>query len=58
VADDGPFASGDRVVHEKWGAGVVQRIEADQVVVLFESVGYKKLGVEIVIERGLLERER
>jgi ATP-dependent DNA helicase RecQ len=53
----GPFASGERVVHDKWGAGVVQRIEEGEIVVLFESVGYKKLGVELVMERGLLEAE-
>ena len=52
---DVPFASGERVVHDKWGEGVVQRIEDGQIVVLFESVGYKKLGVDLVVERGLLE---
>jgi ATP-dependent DNA helicase RecQ len=52
---DAPFASGERVVHLKWGEGVVQRIEDGQFVVLFESVGYKKLGVDLVTERGLLE---
>ena len=52
---DSPFANGARVVHLKWGEGVVQRIEDGQFVVLFESVGYKKLGVDLVIERGLLE---
>jgi ATP-dependent DNA helicase RecQ len=51
---DAPFASGERVLHDKWGAGVVQRIEEGQIVVLFESVGYKHLGVELVRERGLL----
>jgi ATP-dependent DNA helicase RecQ len=50
-----PFASGERVVHHKWGEGVVQRIEDGQIVVLFESVGYKKLGIDLVVERGLLE---
>jgi hypothetical protein len=35
----------------------VQRYEADQVVVLFDSVGYKKLGLSIVAERGLLTAE-
>ena len=53
--EDAPFASGERVVHDKWGEGVVQRIEDQQIVVLFETVGYKKLGVELVAERGLLE---
>jgi ATP-dependent DNA helicase RecQ len=52
--DDAPFASGERVVHAKWGPGVVQRIESGQIVVLFDSVGYKQLDVEIVRERGLL----
>jgi ATP-dependent DNA helicase RecQ len=51
---DSPFASGEHVVHDKWGAGVVQRIEQGQIVVLFESVGYKHLDVELVRERGLL----
>jgi ATP-dependent DNA helicase RecQ len=49
-----PFAEGSRVAHPQWGEGVVQRYEAAAVVVLFDSVGYKKLGVEIVLERGLL----
>jgi ATP-dependent DNA helicase RecQ len=49
-----PFESGERVVHDMWGPGVVQRIEEGQIVVLFESVGYKHLGVELVRERGLL----
>jgi ATP-dependent DNA helicase RecQ len=57
VAGNGPFSSGERVVHDKWGAGVVQRIEEGQVVVLFETVGYKKLGVDLVTERGLLVPE-
>jgi ATP-dependent DNA helicase RecQ len=51
---DSPFASGERVVHDTWGGGVVQRIEQGQIVVLFESVGYKHLGVDLVVERGLL----
>ena len=51
---DSPFASGERVVHDTWGGGVVQRIEQGQIVVLFESVGYKHLGVDLVLERGLL----
>jgi ATP-dependent DNA helicase RecQ len=54
---EGPFAAGSRVVHEKWGGGLVQRYEEGQVVVLFDSVGYKKLGLDLVEERGLLEAE-
>jgi ATP-dependent DNA helicase RecQ len=49
-----PFREGARVRHERWGDGTVQRYEEGAVVVLFESVGYKKLGVDIVLERGLL----
>jgi ATP-dependent DNA helicase RecQ len=54
---ESPFPEGSRVVHTKWGGGLVQRYEGDQVVVLFDSVGYKKLALEIVEERGLLEPE-
>jgi ATP-dependent DNA helicase RecQ len=50
-----PFPDGSRVRHASWGDGVVQRYEEGAVVVLFDSVGYKKLGLEIVLERGLLE---
>ena len=49
-----PFAEGSRVSHERWGEGTVQRYEEGAVVVLFESVGYKKLGIDMVLERGLL----
>jgi ATP-dependent DNA helicase RecQ len=59
TADDSdePFAVGERVRHEKWGGGVVQRYEADSIVLLFDAVGYKTLGLDLVVERGLLERE-
>jgi ATP-dependent DNA helicase RecQ len=43
------------VRHGEWGRGVVQRYEGDQMVVLFDEVGYKTLGVDLVEERGLLE---
>ena len=45
------------VAHAKWGGGLVQRYEDDSVVVLFDSVGYKTLGLDLVVERELLERE-
>jgi ATP-dependent DNA helicase RecQ len=51
---DRPFAEGARVAHEQWGEGVVQRYEEGAVVVLFDSVGYKKLGLDLVLERRLL----
>jgi ATP-dependent DNA helicase RecQ len=55
-ADDGerPFDVGAGVTHGEWGEGVVQRYDGDQVVVLFESVGYKTLSVGLVTEGDLL----
>ena len=57
VAEDRarPFPAGSRVAHGKWGEGVVQRYEGAEMVVLFDSVGYKTLGIELVLERDLLE---
>jgi ATP-dependent DNA helicase RecQ len=52
-----PFEVGAGVTHVEWGEGVVQRYDGDQVVVLFDSVGYKTLSVELVVERGLLETD-
>jgi len=51
---DVPFAVGARVAHTAWGEGVVQRYEDDQVVLLFDSVGYKTLALDVVVERALL----
>lgn len=50
-----PFPVNTRVGHEKWGEGLVRRYEGDKMVILFDEVGYKTLGVELVEERGLLE---
>ena len=50
-----PFAVGTGVRHAEWGHGVVQRYDGDHVVVLFESVGYRTLSVELVTDRGLLD---
>lgn len=52
--DDRPFALGARVTHPEWGAGVVQRYEPGQVVVLFDTVGWRTLALDVVAERGLL----
>jgi ATP-dependent DNA helicase RecQ len=52
-----PFAVGARVTHDKWGGGLVQRYEDDSVVVLFDSVGYKTLGLDLVVDRDLLAPE-
>ena len=49
-----PFELGQHVVHEAWGAGVVQRVTADTVTVLFEHNGYKQLATELVQEQELL----
>jgi ATP-dependent DNA helicase RecQ len=46
-----------RVVHGQWGGGVVQRYEEGAMVVLFDSVGYKKLGLDMVRERELLKAD-
>jgi ATP-dependent DNA helicase RecQ len=54
---DGPFAVGDRVRHAEWGGGSVGQVEDGQVTVVFDTVGYKTLGLELVAERGLLEPE-
>jgi len=50
-----PFAVGAHVRHEEWGEGVVQRYDEDLVVLLFDSVGYKTLSLQLVAERQLLE---
>jgi ATP-dependent DNA helicase RecQ len=55
AAGDRPFPLGARVEHPKWSAGTVQRYEEDKVVVLFDTVGYKALALDAVLERGLLE---
>jgi ATP-dependent DNA helicase RecQ len=52
---DRPFQIGTTVTHSEWGQGEVQRYEANRVVVLFESVGYRTLDLELVEEKGLLQ---
>jgi ATP-dependent DNA helicase RecQ len=54
-AGDRPFELGSTVRHSEWGEGEVQRYDGDRVVVLFESVGYRTLSVQLVRERGLLD---
>jgi ATP-dependent DNA helicase RecQ len=49
-----PFSVGSSVTHADWGDGVVQRYDGDHMVVLFDSVGYKTLSVELVHQRNLL----
>ncbi|MGY1630764.1 RecQ family ATP-dependent DNA helicase [Geodermatophilus sp. SYSU D01186] len=57
-ADDGdtPFPAQTPVQHAEWGPGVVMRVEDDRVVVLFEEVGYKTLGLAAVLDNDLLVR--
>ena len=52
--DDVPFAAETAVEHSEWGAGVVMRVEEDRLVVLFDEVGYKTLGIAAVTEHDLL----
>ena len=49
-----PFPINTKVSHTSWGDGLVLRYEGDKMVVLFESVGYKTLATEIVVENNLL----
>ena len=53
-ADDVPFAAETPVEHSEWGPGVVMRVEEDRLVVLFDEVGYKTLGIAAVMENELL----
>lgn len=55
-SDRQPFPLNGSVVHKSWGKGTVMRYEGDKVVVLFDNVGYKTLGVDIAVLRGLLRR--
>ncbi|MDT7742226.1 MAG: ATP-dependent helicase RecQ [Actinomycetota bacterium] len=45
---------GEAVAHEEWGRGVVQTVEGDTVVVLFDDAGYRTLSLPVVRERRLL----
>jgi ATP-dependent DNA helicase RecQ len=55
--EQGRFAVGDRVRHAEWGGGSVGQVEDGQITVVFDTVGYKTLGIDLVLERGLLEAE-
>lgn len=49
-----PFPINTKVTHNVWGIGLVLRYEGDKMVVLFDSVGYKTLAVDVVVEHQLL----
>ncbi|HEU4327269.1 MAG TPA: ATP-dependent DNA helicase RecQ [Roseiflexaceae bacterium] len=53
-----PFPLNSRVEHRSWGQGVVLRYEGDKLVVLFDSVGYKTLALDLVVDQGLLQGVR
>jgi ATP-dependent DNA helicase RecQ len=53
-ADGVPFTAETPVEHSEWGPGVVMRVEDDRLVVLFDEVGYKTLGIAAVTENALL----
>jgi ATP-dependent DNA helicase RecQ len=50
-----PFEIGAAVTHSEWGQGEVQRYDANRVIVLFESVGYRTLDLGLISEKGLLQ---
>jgi ATP-dependent DNA helicase RecQ len=49
-----PFPVETPVEHSEWGNGVVMRVEDDRLVVLFDEVGYKTLGIAAVTDNDLL----
>jgi ATP-dependent DNA helicase RecQ len=49
-----PFPIDSQVVHKVWGPGLVMRYAGDTMVVLFDSVGYRALAVELVVRERLL----
>jgi ATP-dependent DNA helicase RecQ len=53
-SDRQPFPVNSRVAHKTWGEGVVMRYEGDKLVILFEQVGYKTLGLDVAILHDLL----
>jgi len=44
-----------QVAHAKWGPGTVMRYEGEKMVVLFDTVGYRTLAVDLVREANLLK---
>ncbi|WP_282202922.1 RecQ family ATP-dependent DNA helicase [Kitasatospora fiedleri] len=49
-----PFGPGALVRHPQWGEGSVMSEEERHLTVLFESVGYRTLSLDVVRENGLL----
>ena len=53
-AGDRPFPLNAKVTHKKFGAGVIMRYEAEKVVILFDTEGYKSLVTKVLVENELL----
>ena len=51
---DAPFRVGQAVEHREWGRGDVMVVDAERVVVLFDTEGYRTLDVAVVVEERLL----
>ncbi|HEV7810025.1 MAG TPA: RecQ family ATP-dependent DNA helicase [Candidatus Limnocylindrales bacterium] len=49
-----PFRLNSRVVHPRWGEGLVLRYEGTAIEVLFDAVGYKTLSLTQSLAEGLL----
>ena len=56
AAAQAPFAVNDQVRHVTLGPGVVERVTADSVSVLFERFGYKTLSLDLVAQEHLLDK--
>lgn len=51
-----PFELNSCVVHTHFGKGHVMRYEGDKVVILFNTVGYKTLVIDLALQQGLLKQ--
>ncbi|WP_435745062.1 RecQ family ATP-dependent DNA helicase [Nocardioides sp. SYSU DS0663] len=56
VEQSAPYPVQSEVEHAEFGPGVVTDLEEDRVTVLFESVGYRTLSLDVVEEQELLDR--
>ncbi|HEY9880802.1 MAG TPA: ATP-dependent DNA helicase RecQ [Leptolyngbyaceae cyanobacterium] len=50
-----PFAINSRVEHSSWGQGTVMSYEDDKITILFDTVGYKSLSLDVLRLRKLLK---
>jgi ATP-dependent DNA helicase RecQ len=55
TVEDSQFTPGTSVRHDTWDNGEVLRAENDTVTVLFKTVGYKTLALDLVQEDDLLQ---